>query len=290
MAAHRPEDLSRLPEIFRLMVRITRVADSEEIPGVDPRTAAAARVYDVMLGGKDNFAADRELAEQLLANAPISAWIAQQNRAFLGRAVRYCAEQGVRQFLDLGSGLPTQDNVHEVAKRVDDACRVVYVDNDPVAVAHARALLADGAGVTTIQGDVRRPAEIISHRNVERLIDFSQPVVVLMAAILHFIRDTEDPAGMISSLTDVMAPGSYLVLSHATHDTRPEEASRARDIYQRASTPLVTRTRQQIESFFTGLELVEPGLVLTTQWRPQSPIAGAERAGLYAGVARKPED
>jgi SAM-dependent methyltransferase len=266
------------------------VADCEKIPGVDPRTASAARVYDVMLGGKDNFAADRELAAQLLSNAPISAWIAQQNRAFLGRAVRYCAEQGVRQFLDLGSGLPTQENVHEVAQRVDGTCRVVYVDSDPVAVSHAHALLAGGANVAAIQGDLRRPAEIIAHRDVERLIDFSQPVVVLMVAVLHFVRDDEDPAGVISRLTDVMAPGSYLVLSHATHDTRPEEASRARGLYQRASAPLVTRTRQQIAGLFEGLDLVEPGLVLTTGWRPQEEIPGAERAGLYAGVARKRAD
>jgi SAM-dependent methyltransferase len=269
-------------------VKIVRMTGSENIPGVDLNTASAARVYDVMLGGKDNFAADRALAEQLLANAPISAWVAQQNRAFLGRAVRYCAEQGVRQFLDVGSGLPTQDNVHEVAQRVDPACRVVYVDNDPVALSHAHALLADGKGVKAIHGDLRRPAEIIGDHDVERLIDFSEPVVVLMVAILHFIRDADDPAGIIAQFTDVMAPGSHFVLSHATHDDMPGEASRARDIYKRASSPLITRTRQQISGFFAGLDLVDPGLVLTTHWRPPVPIRGADQAGMYAGVARKP--
>jgi SAM-dependent methyltransferase len=245
-------------------------------------------VYDVMLGGKDNFAADRELAERLLANAPNSAWIAQQNRAFLGRAVQYCAEQGIRQFLDLGSGLPTQENVHEVAHRVDDECRVVYVDNDPVAVSHAQALLTCGTRVRAINGDLKRPAEILTHPDVTGLIDFSRPVAVLLVAILHFIRDSEDPAGIIARFTDVMATGSHLVLSHATHDDQPEEAARARDIYERASSPLVTRTREQISDFFAGLELVEPGLVLTTQWRPRQPIPRAAQAGLYAGVARKP--
>jgi O-methyltransferase involved in polyketide biosynthesis len=240
-----------------------------------------------MLGGKDNFAADRELAGRLLANAPISAWIAQQNRAFLGRAVRYCAEKGIRQFLDLGSGLPAQENVHQVAQRVDDACRVVYVDNDPVAVSHAGALLAGSSNVTAIDADLRWPTEILSHGEVKQSIDFSEPVAVVMAAILHFIQEADDPAGIVSSFTDAMAPGSYLVLSHATHDILPEDAARARDIYQHASSPLVTRSKEQIGGLFAGLDLVEPGLVLITQWRPPMRIPGAERAGLYAGVARK---
>jgi hypothetical protein len=263
------------------------VARDETAPGVDTRTASVARVYDFMLGGKDNFAADRELAAQLLANAPISAWIAQQNRAFLGRAVRYCAEQGVRQFLDLGSGLPAQENVHQVAQRVDEACRVVYVDNDPVAVCHARALLAGYSNVNAIDADLRQPAEILSRRDVKQLIDFAEPVAVVMAAILHFIQDTDDPAAIISGYTDAMPPGSYLVLSHATHDTRPEDAERAREIYQQASSTLITRSKQRIGDLFGNLDLVEPGLVLTTEWRPPVQIPGAEQAGLYAGVARK---
>jgi S-adenosyl methyltransferase len=272
------------PETYSL----SQVAESEEISGVSQSQASAARVYDVMLGGKDNFAVDRELAEQLMVNAPNSAWIARQNRAFLGRAVRYCAEQGIRQFLDFGSGLPTQENVHEVAHRVDEECRVVYVDNDPVAVSHAQALLACGRNVRAIKGDLTRPAEVLSHEGVTRLIDFSRPVAVLMVAILHFVRDSQDPAGIIARFTELMSPGSHLVLSHATHDARPEEAARARGIYENASSPLVTRTREQINHFFTGLELIEPGLVLTTRWRPQQPIPRAEQAGLYAGVARKP--
>jgi hypothetical protein len=155
-------------------------------------------------------------------------------------------------------------------------------------VSHAQALLTCGTRVRAINGDLKRPAEILTHPDVTGLIDFSRPVAVLLVAILHFIRDSEDPAGIIARFTDVMATGSHLVLSHATHDDQPEEAARARDIYERASSPLVTRTREQISDFFAGLELVEPGLVLTTQWRPRQPIPRAAQAGLYAGVARKP--
>jgi hypothetical protein len=264
------------------------VGSSDPIPGVDPFTASAARVYDYMLGGTDHYAVDRELGEQLLSNAPISPWIARQNRKFLGRAVRYCAEHGMRQYLDIGSGLPTQDNVHEVARRVDPTSRVVYVDTDPVAVVHARALLSGSGGGAAVQGDLRSPAEILGHDEVKRTIDFSQPVVVLMVAILHFILDSEDPAGIVARFTDAMAPGSHLVLSHATHDIHPESASRARDIYRRSSASLVTRTRQEIAAMIDGLEPVDPGLVFTAQWRPLEEIPNPERSGLYAVVARKP--
>ncbi|HEX6471808.1 MAG TPA: SAM-dependent methyltransferase [Streptosporangiaceae bacterium] len=264
------------------------MSSSDPIPGVDPFTASAARVYDYMLGGKDHYAVDRELGERLLANAPISPWIAQQNRLFLGRAVRYCAEQGLRQFLDLGSGLPTQENVHEVAQRVDPDCRVAYVDNDPVAVVHAQGLLAGADGVVAVRGDLRRPAEILANDDVLRLIDFSRPVVVLMVAILHFILDDEDPAGIVAEFFDAVPPGSYLVLSHATHDIHPESATVAREIYRRASSPLVTRTRPEVGKLLEGLEPVDPGLVFISEWRPTQKIANPERSGLYAAVARKP--
>jgi O-methyltransferase involved in polyketide biosynthesis len=273
----------------RVPVMIPQMSGSDPIPGIDPFTPSAARVYDFMLGGKDHYAVDRELGERLLANAPISPWIAQQNRRFLGRAVRYCAEQGIRQFLDLGSGLPTQENVHEVAQRVDPGCRVVYVDNDPVAVVHAQALLAGGTGVTAIRGDLRRPEEILAHEEVRRLIDFTEPMAVMMVAILHFIVDDDDPAGIVAGFAGAMPPGSHLVLSHATHDVRPQSASRARDIYRQASSPLVTRTKAEIAALLGGLALVDPGLVFTAQWRPHQEITSPERSGLYAAVARKPE-
>jgi SAM-dependent methyltransferase len=255
----------------------------------NPAVPNVARVYDYMLGGKDNFEADRELAAQLLANAPISAWIARQNRAFLARAVRYCAERGIRQFLDLGSGLPTMDNVHEVAHRVSPDARVVYVDNDPVAVMHARTLLAKGQGVVVIEADLRRPDEVLELARSAGHLDFSEPLAVLMVAIMHFITGQEDPAQILRTFIAAMAPRSYLVLSHATHDVRPEAADRATAIYRRASSPLITRTREEIASLFDGLQLVDPGLVFTVQWRPsQPPPDPPEAAGLYAGVAYKP--
>lgn len=263
--------------------------DEARKPASDPAVPNVARVYDYMLGGKDNFKADRDLADQLVANAPASAWIARQNRAFLARAVQYCAEHGISQFLDLGSGLPTMDNVHEVALRARPGARVVYVDNDPVAVSYARALLANRPGVAAIEADLRHPGQILELARSAGHLDFSQPVAVLMVAILHFIPDQENPAQILQTFTAAMAPGSYLVLSHATHDAQPEKAGRATAIYQRASSPLITRTREEIASLFAGLSLVDPGLVFTVQWRPSHPPPDPpEAAGLYAGVACKP--
>lgn len=255
---------------------------------VNSRQASYARVYDYLLGGKDNLAVDRELAEQLIALAPETAWIVRENRAFLGRAVRYCAEQGVRQFVDLGSGLPTQNNVHEVAQRVDPGCRVVYVDNDPVVVNHALAILAGGAGTTAIRGDLRAPAEVTSHRDVVSLIDFSRPVAVLMVSVLDFVIDLDAAKKIVGHFARLMAPGSFLVLAHGTHEVRPEAAAQAEAICDDASVFMVTRSKRQIESLFTGLDLVGPGLVFTSQWRPTLSTRSPARTGIYAGVARKP--
>jgi hypothetical protein len=262
-------------------------SSAEGIAGLDTTTPNVARVYDYMLGGKDNFAADRQLGEQLLAEFPMSAWIARQNRAFVGRAVHYCAQQGVRQFLDVGSGLPTMDNVHEVARRAIPDAAVVYVDNDKVAYAHASALLATSDGVAAILGDVREPREILAAVQARGLIDLSRPLVVLLTAILHFIGDDEDPEGIVGVFRDAMPVGSYLVLSHATHDVLPEESARARSMYRGASSSLITRSRDDIAAFFAGLELVEPGLVGTAQWRPRKPLRSAEPAHIYAGAGRK---
>jgi SAM-dependent methyltransferase len=255
----------------------------------DPTVPNVARIYDYMLGGKDNFEADRELAAQLLANAPNSAWIARQNRAFLARAVRYCAEQGIRQFLDLGSGLPTMDNVHDMAQRVNPDARVVYVDNDPVVVSHARALLAKNPGVSIVEADLRRPEEVLELARSVGQLDFSQPLAVLAVSIVHMITRHEDPAQILRTFITAMPPRSYLVLSHATHDAQPAEADRAETIYRRASSPLISRTHEEIASLFAGLPLVDPGLVFTVQWRPDEPPPDPpEAAGLYAGVAYKP--
>jgi hypothetical protein len=256
--------------------------------GFDPTIPNVARIYDYMLGGKNNFAADRQLAEQLQAEFPVSEWIARQNRAFLGRAVRYCAEQGIDQFLDVGSGLPTMDNVHEVARRVIPSAAVAYVDSDRVALAHARALLATSPGVSAFWGDVRDPRKILADVTARGLIDLSRPVVVLLAAILHFIADNENPGEIVRVFTDAMPAGSFLVLSHASHDALPEETARARSMYRGASSLLATRTREEVVAFFDGLELVDPGVVLTSQWRPEELANKAEPTDLYAGVGRKP--
>jgi len=260
-----------------------------EVPaGLDTTVANVARVYDYMLGGKDNFAADRELGEQLMQAFPESPWIARQNRQFLGRAVRYCAEQGLAQFLDLGSGLPTMDNVHEVARRAVPGASVVYVDNDRVALAHANALLATSDGVAALHGDVREPHKILADAAASGAIDLSQPLVVLLVAVLHFITDDEDPWGIVGVFRDAMPADSYLILSHASHDVLPEESARARNMYRSASSPLATRSYDEIAAFFTGLEMVEPGLVVTSRWRPDGPEPTGRTPDLYAGVGRKP--
>jgi hypothetical protein len=256
--------------------------------GFDTSIANVARVYDYMLGGKDNFAADRELGDQLLAAFPVAAWMARQNREFMGRAVAYCARQGVSQFLDVGSGLPTMDNVHEVARRANPRATVVYVDNDRVALTHANALLATSDGVSAILGDLRDPGKILGDVTSHGLLDLAKPVVVVLAAVMHFITDEEGAAGLVKRFTGAMAPGSYLILSQATHDLLPEESERARQMYRNASSPMVTRTREEVLAFFDGLELVEPGLVFTSQWRPPETGHVTENSGLYAGVGRKP--
>lgn len=263
------------------------VTDRDETGGrgLDPAVPNVARVYDYLLGGKENFEADRELAAQLLASFPTSGWIARQNRAFLVRAVRYCAENGIRQFLDLGSGLPSVDSVHEVARRVNPDARVTYVDHDPVAVRHAQALLAGGQGLAAIEADLRFPERVLE---LARL-DFAQPVAVLTVAVMHFIGHDDNPGQILREFIAAMAPGSYLVLSHATHDTQPEDAGRARSMYRRASSPLNTRSREEIAALFGGLALVDPGLVFTVQWRPggHAPADQPEAAGMYAGVGYK---
>jgi hypothetical protein len=257
-------------------------------PGLNANVPNVARVYDYMLGGKDNFAVDRQLGDQLLQQFPTSDVVARQNRTFMGRAVRYCAEQGLLQFLDLGSGLPTMDNVHEVARRVIPEASVVYVDNDKVAHSHATALLTTSDGVAAVLGDMREPARILAEVKARGLLDLTQPVAVVLTAMLHFITDQEDPAGIVAAFRDAMAPGSHLILSHATHDILPEESARARAMYRDASSPLVTRSREEVAALFAGFELVEPGLVTTTQWRPTEPLRIAGPGHMYAGVGRKP--
>jgi len=247
-------------------------------------------MYDYYLGGKTHFAADREAADQVLAVLPEGRDMAVANRAFLGRAVRFLAGTGIRQFIDIGTGIPSPGNTNEVARACAPDARVVYVDNDPIVIAHSRALLSGhGSGATTvIQADLRAPAGLLGHPDLLRVIDFTQPVAILLVAVLHFIRDSEQPAAAVEQLKQAMAPGSYLVISHGTQDFHPVRAAEAVRFYERASAPFVLRPKSEISAFFDGLELLEPGLVQLPLWRPSAgPPAGLDRVWLYAGAGQK---
>jgi len=258
--------------------------------GIDTTTPNVARIYDYLLGGKDNFAADREAARQLIEAIPDVAAIARDNRSFLGRVVRYLATRGgIRQFLDLGGGLPTQANVHELAQGVAPSARVVYVDNDPVVASHGRALLASGGQVGMVFGDLRDPAGILRHPDVLALLDLAQPVAVLCTSTLHFIADEAEPHAIIAEYRDRMAPGSYLAISHGTLEEDPGgEGGKAETVYRQASSQLHVRPLPEVRRFFDGLELVEPGLTWITEWRPEPGTAPTgRRHSMRGGVGRK---
>jgi SAM-dependent methyltransferase len=261
-------------------------------PGVDTQRANVARVYDYWLGGSHNFLADQDVARAITAVVPNMRGIAQANRAFLGRAVRFLGEAGIRQFLDIGSGIPTQGNVHEVAQRSHPAARVAYADIDPVAIAHSKAILADSQNAAVIDADVRDPEKILAHDTVRRLIDPSQPAGLLLMVVLHFISDVEDPWRIVATLRDALAPGSYLVLGHATYEgAKPTVAHATETVYNRSvATSLHLRSRAEILRLFEGFELVEPGLVYAPTWRPDSPAdvpSDLRQFGTLVGVARK---
>ncbi|MFF3671434.1 SAM-dependent methyltransferase [Microtetraspora malaysiensis] len=238
----------------------------------DPNTPNAARMYDYYLGGKDNFPSDRAAAEQVLRYVPEIPIGIRENRAFLQRAVRFLAEQGVRQFLDIGAGLPTQQNVHQVVAEVAPEARTVYVDNDPQVLVHARALLQDSPQVVVVEGDLRQPGEIMNHPEVRGHLNFDEPIAVLLLAIVHFIPDSDDPLGIIAQIRSALPPGSHMVISHVAVDERPESAPPVEGIYRRASAQFVARVSSEIEPFFDGLDMVEPGVVNLHEWRPDSPV------------------
>lgn len=267
------------------------VEQEDKVPaGLDPTKPNIARVYDYWLGGKDNFQVDRKFAKEIIEGAPEAPYMAQENRKFLERAVRFLADEaGIRQFIDIGTGLPTQRNVHEVAQEVAPDVRVIYVDNDEVVVTHSQALLTGSADVAVIQADLRRSDEILTHPTVQKAIDFGEPVAVLLLAIFHFIPDEYDPYGITASFRDAMVPGSYLAISHSTTEADPERAAEITKKYERASAPAVLRTRSEILRFFQGFELVDPGhLVYTPEWRPQWPfVQDPTKAWMLAGVGRK---
>ncbi|MFC0528373.1 SAM-dependent methyltransferase [Phytohabitans kaempferiae] len=256
-------------------------------PEVDLERPSTARIYDYMLGGLHNFAIDRQMAEQVLAVGPQIRLAAHANRGFLRRAVEYLAGAGIRQFLDLGSGIPTVGNVHEAAHRVAPDAKVVYVDVDPVAVAHSVAIVEGDERVTVVQADIRDADALLKDPRVTGALDFTQPVAVLIVAVLHFVPDDADPAGILARLRDAIAPGSYIGISQVA--TFPYELSAEQqevaDRYTRANA-VALRTREQIATFFDGLELVEPGLVDPAKWRADDDIT--EMVPSYAGVGRKP--
>lgn len=235
---------------------------------VDPNTPSVARMYDYFLGGKDNFAADRQAAEDVVKALPTVASVARANREFLRRAVRHVAGLGVDQFLDLGAGLPTQGNVHEIAQSVNPDAHVVYVDNDPVVISHARALLNRDERMAVVQADMRSAGQVLGDPTVKRIIDFNRPVCVLFVAILHFLADKEDPAGLVGQYREALRPGSHLIVSHAAVEERRNievgTAYRSRS----ASAPFVARTREQVTALLDGTEIVQPGVVRLHEWRP----------------------
>jgi O-methyltransferase involved in polyketide biosynthesis len=262
---------------------------SAEPPSFDTAIPHPARIYDYWLGGKDNYEADRKAAEEVIATQPSILDTVRANRAFLRRAVQYLTgEAGIRQFLDIGTGLPTADNTHEVAQSIAPESRIVYVDNDPIVLAHARALLAGTAeGATAyVQADAREPEKIL--REAAKTLDFSQPVAVMMLGLLHYIRDADGPDQIVSRLMAGVAPGSYLTISEATRDidTHSITQSAARFNTQRVAAQFTPRRRAEIARYFTGLDLVDPGLVPLPQWRVLA--NPAKQIPAYAGMGRKP--
>jgi hypothetical protein len=255
----------------------------------NPTVPNVARIYDFLLGGKDNYAADREAAQRLLDAVPGAGRAARDNRRFLGRAVWFLArEAGIRQFLDIGTGLPTRGNVHEIAHAAKPGARVVYADNDPVVVTHARALLADSLTVAAVQGDLRDPDHLFSLPDVQAFIDWDEPVAVLVVAVLHFLEDRDNPWEAVNAFKARMAPGSYLVLSHITGDDTPADVIRqAAEVYQNASAPGIARPRAQIARFFDGLDMVTPGLADPAGWRRPHLERKPRPVLFYAGVGRK---
>ena len=258
--------------------------------GADPSRASIARVYDYWLGGRNNLVVDRELGERMATLDPRIPAACRANRAFLGRAVRFLIQQGIRQFIDLGSGIPTANNVHEIAQRAAPGSRVVYVDRDPVAVAEGRKLLEGHGHAVVIQADIRDPGRILSAPETIRLIDFSQPVALMFVAILHFVLDADDPYGIVAQFREAAVPGSYLLLSHVVGEADARLTAAVQDAYNDRGADGQPRSREEIAWFFGGWGQVEPGLVYAPAWRPDRPEdvpASLERSWFLAGAAVK---
>ncbi|MEV8523820.1 MULTISPECIES: SAM-dependent methyltransferase [unclassified Streptomyces] len=260
--------------------------------GIDISMPSVSRIYDYYLGGSHNFEVDREAAREAMRFMPGLPKIMQANRAFMRRAVRFAVDEGITQFLDIGSGIPTFGNVHEVAQAASPEARVLYVDHDPVAVAHSRAVLEgnERAGITA--ADLRKPQDILGAPETAQLLDLSRPVALLLVAVLHFVEDQDDPYAAVAELRDALAPGSLLVLTHASYEGIPlseEEAGGTVGVYRDIKNPLVMRDREEIAGFFDGYELVEPGLVSMPLWRPENEPDQEDPYAFsgFAGVGRK---
>lgn len=251
---------------------------------------SAARMYDYLLGGSHNFAVDREFLDKLLTIQPNTKRWAIMNRAFMRRAVLFMLDQGIRQFLDLGSGIPTVGNVHEIAQAVDPEARVVYVDNEHVAVAHGQLLLEANENAVIVQADITKPGLVLNDPVTQRLIDFSRPVGLLAVTIGHYILDDQNPSAVFAAYRDALPTGSYLALTHVTNDFDRDRTEELTDeMTKNSQNKAQARSKEEIRSFFGEYELVDPGLVTTSQWRPDLPdeVESPERDGLYAGVAVK---
>lgn len=262
--------------------------------GIDISVPSVSRMYDFYLGGSHNFEVDREAARKAMEFLPGLPKIMQANRAFMRRAVRYAVGEGIDQFLDIGSGIPTFGNVHEVAQAADPRARVAYVDHDPVAVAHSQAVLDGNDHAVIAAADLRRPKEILADPAINGLLDLDRPVALLLVAVLHFIEDAADPRAAVAELREALAPGSLVILTHASYEGIPlskEEADGTVGVYRNIRNPLIMRTREEIGAFFEGYEMVEPGLVSMPEWRPDTPQS-PEQEDPYAfsgfgGVGRK---
>jgi hypothetical protein len=263
------------------------------------KPATAARIYDFFLDGLHNFPADREAAAQVVAKMPAAPAMAKANRAFLRRGVRFLADAGVRQFLDLGSGMPTQGPVHQIAQRIAPDSRVVYVDIDPIAVSESLELLAGNERATAIHADMRQPGDVLGHPQVRKMLDFDEPVALLLCAVLHFVPDDEVAYGLVDRFRDALAPGSYILVSHGANEgaaatVTTAEHDQVQQVYgQRTATPAGGRTREGVARFFGAAELVEPGIVWAPQWRPgpEDPRDFADdprRSCIWAGIGRLP--
>ncbi|MFD7444710.1 SAM-dependent methyltransferase [Streptomyces sp. NPDC059909] len=261
-------------------------------PGIDISVPSVSRIYDYYLGGSHNFEVDREAARKAMEFVPGLPKIMQANRAVMRRVVRHAVSEGITQFLDIGSGIPTFGNVHEVAQEASPGARVVYVDHDPVAVAHSQAVLEGNENAGIVRADLRKPHEILDSPEVAELLDLDRPVALLLVSVLHFIEDADEPQRAVAELRDALAPGSLILVTHASYDGVPvaeERVGGAVGVYKDIRNPLIMRTREEIARFFDGFELVEPGLVHMAEWRPETPAEQEDPYAFsgFAGVGRK---